>query len=564
MRRPVAYLGAVALLAAVYFVSGTLGLMIASVRGTATLVWAPSGIALVALLRLGYGLWPGVLVGAFLTHLLGTGHSASVAAAIAVGNTAAALLAAFLMGRFSRTPNFLDSARDVLLFVGLVAPLSAGLSAINGASALLLAGIASASDYGATLFTWWLADMLGALVWTPFLLAWTATGQTLWPRRRIVEGVALTSLLVLVSGVVFAGWFQMPVIHTQSPLTFLPVPFVLWAAYRFGLRGAGTASAIAAAIAVFGTLGGGGPFVREAMQESLFLQQTFVSVIVVAALLLAAVTAERERAEGELQKAHDELDDRVQERTADLVMANGWLVKAFAERQRSEAKLREAERLVSIGTLATGVAHEINNPLGAILVSAESALAARGTADAERTLSSCLDEIVRQANQGGQIVRSILQFARREPTERWPNDLNRVIRTAMDMTRSEISKIGAVAKLDLEESLPQVQLNPFEIQQVLISILQNCVDVGNAETRITVCSERTRSGARVTVEDNGPGLSEQELRQIFDPFYTTRRRQGGRGLGLSIAHAIVAQHDGEISVDSAPGLGTRVTIDLPA
>ena len=406
--------------------------------------------------------------------------------------------------------------------------------------------------------------MLGALVWAPFLLAWTATGQTPWPRRRIVEGAALTSLLVLVSGVVFAGWFQMPVIHTQSPLTFLPVPFVLWAAYRFGLRGAGTASAITAAIAVFGTLGGGGPFVRETMQESLFLQQTFVSVIVVAALLLAAVTAERERAEGGLQKAHDELDDRVRERTADLVMANKWLIKAFAERQRSEGTLREAERLASVGTLATGIAHEINNPLGAILVSAESALAARGTADGDETVRNCLNDIVQQADQGGQIVRSVLQFARREPTERWPNDLNRVIRTAMDMTRSEITKIGAVARLDLEESLPQVQLNPFEIQQVLISILQNCVDVGNAETRITVRSERTRSGARVTVEDNGPGLSEQERRQIFDPFYTTRRRKGGRGLGLSIAHTIVTQHDGEISVDSEPGLGTRVTIDLPA
>ncbi len=563
MRRPVAYLGAVALLAAVYFVSGMLGLMIASVRGTAILVWAPTGIALVALLRLGYGLWPGVLVGAFLTQLLGTGYSASVAGAISVGSTAAALLAAFLMGRFSRTPNFLDSARDVLLFVGMVAPLGAGLSALNGASTLLLGGIATAADYSATLFTWWLGDMLGALVWAPFLLAWTATGQTPWPRRRIVEGAALMSLLVLVSGVVFAGWFQLSVIHTQSPLTFLPVPFVLWAAYRFGLRGAGTASAITAAIAVFGTLGGGGPFVRETMQESLFLQQTFVSVIVVAALLLAAVTAERERAEGELQKAHNELDDRVRERTADLVMANDWLVKAFAERQRSEGKLREVERLASIGTLATGIAHEINNPLGAILVAAESALVARGTADADETVGSCLDEIVQQADQGGQIVRSILEFARREPTERWPNDLNRVIRTAMDMTRSEIIKIGAVARLDLEESLPQVQLNPFEIQQVLVLIIQNCVDVGNAETRITVRSERTRSRVCVTVEDNGPGLSEQERRQIFDPFYTSRRREGGTGLGLSIAHAVVTQHGGEISVDSEPGLGTRVTLDLP-
>ena len=299
------------------------------------------------------------------------------------------------------------------------------------------------------------------------------------------------------------------------------------------------------------------------MQESLFLQQTFVGVVAVAALLLAAASAERKQAGGELQQAHDELDDRVRERTADLVMANEWLVKSFAERERFEGKLRAAERLASIGTLATGIAHEINNPLGAILAAAESALAAQGTAEADETVRSCLNDIVQQADRGGQIVRSVLQFARREPTERWPNDLNRVIRTALDMTRSEINKIGAVARLELDESLAKVQLNPFEIQQVVINILQNCIDVGDAETRITVRSRRTHDGARVTVEDNGPGLSELERRQIFDPFYTTRHREGGRGLGLSIAHGIVTRHGGEISVESEPGLGMLVTIDLP-
>jgi two-component system NtrC family sensor kinase len=303
--------------------------------------------------------------------------------------------------------------------------------------------------------------------------------------------------------------------------------------------------------------------VKETLQESLFLQQSFVGLVAAAAMVMAAANAERQRAEDALRRAHDELDDRVRARTADLMMANEWLEKAFAERERSMEQLRESERLASIGTLATGIAHEINNPLGGIVLSAEYALAAKDAPDGSEVVMSALADIVQQANRGGQIVKSVLQFARREPTERWANDLNQIIRAALDTTRSSIEKVGVFMEIELDEALPHVRINPFEMQQVLVNVIQNAVEAGGSRTRITIRSERTPEGVRVTVEDNGPGLSEPEQRRVFDPFYTTRQKEGGTGLGLSIAHGIVAQHEGEISLVSEPGWGTKVTVQLP-
>ena len=125
----------------------------------------------------------------------------------------------------------------------------------------------------------------------------------------------------------------------------------------------------------------------------------------------------------------------------------------------------------------------------------------------------------------------------------------------------DISESGV--RIELDEALPQVRVNPFEMQQVLVNLIQNAVEAGDSRTRVTIRSERTGEGVRVTVEDNGPGLSEPERRRVFDPFYTTRQKEGGTGLGLSIAHGIVAQHEGEISLESEPGWGTKVVVQLP-
>lgn len=231
--------------------------------------------------------------------------------------------------------------------------------------------------------------------------------------------------------------------------------------------------------------------------------------------------------------------------------------------KEAEARLRQAERLASVGTLAAGIAHEINNPVGGVLMAAQAALRELdGTATPE-FLRRCLDDIVEDAQRCGRIVKSVLRFARQQPTEKWPSDVNVLVRRVVDLLRDRLRQAGADVQLELGEDVPAVPLNPTEFQQVLVNLVQNAVDAGGADTEIRVRTERDGTGVRVVVTDNGPGIPPDHLRHIFDPFHTTRAHSGGTGLGLSVVHGIVEAHGGRIDVESRPQAGARFTITLP-
>jgi len=231
--------------------------------------------------------------------------------------------------------------------------------------------------------------------------------------------------------------------------------------------------------------------------------------------------------------------------------------------KRATAQLRQAERLASIGTLAAGIAHEINNPVGGILLSAEGALDEL-TSTGDRTyLATCLKEIMEDAKRCGRIIQSILRFARQQPTEKWPNDINALVRRTIHLTREAVARRGGELSVQLAPDLPEVAINPTEFEQVLINLIQNAVEAGGKGTSVVIQSQRQERGVRLRVTDNGPGMTPQQLAHVFDPFFTTRQQVGGTGLGLSVVHGIVAAHGGRIHVDSAPQQGTTFTIDLP-
>ncbi|HUK39767.1 MAG TPA: MASE1 domain-containing protein, partial [Candidatus Acidoferrales bacterium] len=275
-----------------YFCAGKFGLSLAFVHPSASAVWPASGIALAILLLWGQRLWPGIFLGAFLVNVTTLG-SIPTSLGIATGNILEALLGAWCVNRFAGGAKFLQHSQHVLRFILLAAVLSTAVAATCGLVSLILGGFAEHTGYHEIWFTWWLGDMVGDLIVAPFLIIWfTESHLTLKP-KRLLEAAILLFTLLLVSRTIFLG-------SIPSGLEYLALPVLLWAAFRFGERGALTAAFLMSAISLIGTLQDRGPFVTVNPNNSLILVQAFMGTLTVTALVLASMLSERERAEQRL------------------------------------------------------------------------------------------------------------------------------------------------------------------------------------------------------------------------------------------------------------------------
>lgn len=252
-------------------------------------------------------------------------------------------------------------------------------------------------------------------------------------------------------------------------------------------------------------------------------------------------------AEKELSAQHERLEVAIAERTREL--------------EASQRSLQEQERMASIGTLAAGIAHQINNPIGAILTSADFALLVANEEGAEQVRAEALADIRAQAVRCGKIVRSVLQFSRSEPTEKWSADPTRVLRTAVDITARYAAESGATVTLDLcpNASRCSISMNPIEIEQVFVNLIRNAIESRPSGCVVEISSRQDDQEVVFAFEDNGPGVPQAHANHIFDPFYTTRLRQGGTGLGLSVAHGIVEDHGGRMALESRRRRGAHNT-----
>ncbi len=245
--------------------------------------------------------------------------------------------------------------------------------------------------------------------------------------------------------------------------------------------------------------------------------------------------------------------------------------EAEEAREKLEAQLRQTQKLESIGTLASGIAHEINNPLTGIINYAE-LISARAD---EAKIREFASEIVAEGNRVAKTVRSLLSFARQEKESHSPARI-------ADIADATLSLIGAVLRkdqidvvVDVPADLPRIRCRSQQIEQVLMNLLTNARDALNArfpghderkriEIRATVIAREGERWVRLTVEDHGIGIPSTIQDRIFDPFFTTKSRDQGTGLGLAISYGIIRDHRGTLTVESEEGAFTRFTIELPA
>lgn len=336
--------GKAAAVAAAYFVTGRLSVLLAIPPGIASPVWVASGIALAAVLRWGYGVGFGIWVGSFLVNigiLLESGGPSAVAAVsgIATGSTLQALAGAYLIQRWAAVHGLFDSIRDTFRFIG--AELLACLIAPSfGAASLFLGGFILSDALPVTWLTWWLGDSVGVFVVTSaFLISWRSVGD------RLGEALGLWSIVAAFGVLIFQGAL-LPAQMVRPPVAYVFILLMIWAAFRLGHSGVLATSILVGAIAIHGTVQGRGGFALATTNESLLQLQAFIGLSTLTGLLMASGLKDRQRAEQALREAHDMLETRVRDRTGELTRSNAALQTEIAERTRTGEALYESEEIL--------------------------------------------------------------------------------------------------------------------------------------------------------------------------------------------------------------------------
>jgi signal transduction histidine kinase len=511
--------------AALYVVTARLGLTLAlPPERKATAVWPPSGIALAAVLLAGRRVWPGIWLGAFAANIwdfFAPGNPFPLAAhlwvssSIATGSTLQPLLGAFLLRRWIGERSPLDRAQSVFQFVG-VALLMCLVASTVGVTALCRAGFAPWAKFGFDWWTWWLGDTVGVFIVTPLILVWSKPPVFGGEPRRLAEA-GLLLLVVVGLGLWVLGGMG-PWGNASSLLAYMTVPPLIWATYRFAQRGATTSLLLTSGFAVWGAAHNHGPFVRETLNTSLILLQTFVGVLTVTALALAGVLTERRRAE--------------------VTQAN--LVEKL---QRAAKEIRVNELLEE---QIHWIARELHDEAGQLLASVHLALheVARSLAPAtkERLLEirALLDQIELQLRRLSHELRPTIL-----------DDLG--LMPALEFLSEGVSQRAGLA-VTVDGSTngrlpPPIEMAIYRIvQEALNNVARHA-----AASRVWITLLQGRDQVHCSIRDDGVG------------FRTGGEAGAGRvrGLGLTGIRERIAALAGSLEIQSDHGKGTLILVSIP-
>jgi PAS domain S-box-containing protein len=289
-------------------------------------------------------------------------------------------------------------------------------------------------------------------------------------------------------------------------------------------------------------------------------------------LEIASDITARKDAEMQLHEHREKLSQMVEERTCELKKSNELLHKEISERKWAEAETRRATQLASVGELAAGVAHEINNPINGIINYAQLLLNKNNGGNDGKEIAG---RIIKEGDRIANIVSNLLSFARELGDNKTVASMYGVIFDTLDLTRTQINKDGIKLALHIPDNLPSIFAYPQQIQQVFLNIVTNARYAlnsrykGSHKDKILEISakEITEEGAsyvQIVFYDRGTGITSDLMDKIMNPFFTTKPSGLGTGLGLSISHGIISSHGGTMTIESVEGEFTKVKICLPA
>jgi signal transduction histidine kinase len=577
-------------LVALYLLAAKLTLLLFGDTTVVEFLWISSGFALGVVLIGGNKYLPAVFLGCLLGYLL-IGEPPGFSVAIALCHTASIYIGTEALKREGGLNSALLTPSDflrILILAGSVSLiLATGLELCGWFDVTRLREVHSFLQH-------WSGSLLGIIVTVSLTLVWSRLPRE-WASPFVAgEAALILGLATLVGQVVFVGSLNDSL--GQIARGYWMFPFITWAAVRIGRHGTVSIVAMVAAQGLVGAALGLGFFSNDIPKTHLANYFFYTLSLAVVDMALATYISERKSALAAVKQSRDDLERQVATRTEELARQLAAMKTLNGKLENAQVQLLQSEKMASIGQLAAGVAHELNNPIGfvhsnlgtlenylrdifEIAAACETAAsAAANPTDFARIaalktekdfdfVKTDIFQLMSESKDGLSRVKKIVQdlkdFSRVGETEWQWADIHHCLDSTLNIVWNELKYKCTVTK-HYAESLPRIRCLPSQLNQVFMNLLLNAAQAIPDKGTISISTAQAGDDAiQICIHDSGAGIPAENLQRIFEPFFTTKPIGKGTGLGLSIVWGIVGKHHGKMDVSSTVGIGTTFTITLP-